>query len=289
MYSVCPPDHNMWPINSCLVSGYNIGYYIIYTLWCHVSTVSFIEHSPGGLAHQLPRSHSFWRSLFTHFPGSSRYFSGKQFAVYITLKCQSVFITARKRSLGQGNIFRSVCQEFCSQGWVCVVAGGGACVVAQGGMHGFMGCMHGCWGACVVAGGMHGCRGACVVVGGCVVTEGHAWLLGVCMVAGGGACVVARGVHGCWGACVVQGDMHGCRGHVWLPGGMHGCQRVAWLLGGCVIAGEHAWLLGGMCGCWGGMHGCRGCIEYDEIQSMSGQYASYWNAFLLLYAKTLRK
>ena len=28
-------------------------------------------------------------------------------------------ITARKRSLGQGNIFRSVCQEFCSQagGW----------------------------------------------------------------------------------------------------------------------------------------------------------------------------
>ena len=27
-----------------------------------------------------------------------------------------VIITARKRSLGQGNIFRSVCQEFCSQG-----------------------------------------------------------------------------------------------------------------------------------------------------------------------------
>ena len=25
------------------------------------------------------------------------------------------FITARKRSLGQGNIFRSVCQEFCPQ------------------------------------------------------------------------------------------------------------------------------------------------------------------------------
>ena len=28
----------------------------------------------------------------------------------------SNIFTARKRSLGQGNIFRSVCQEFCSQG-----------------------------------------------------------------------------------------------------------------------------------------------------------------------------
>ena len=32
-------------------------------------------------------------------------------------------ITARKRSLGQGNIFTSVCQEFCSQGG-CLVPGG---------------------------------------------------------------------------------------------------------------------------------------------------------------------
>ena len=29
----------------------------------------------------------------------------------------------------------------------------------------------------------------------------------------------------------------------------------------------------------GGMHGGRG---YDEIRSMNGRYASYWNAFLLL-------
>ena len=29
----------------------------------------------------------------------------------------SLLITARKRSLGQGNIFRSVCQEFCPRGW----------------------------------------------------------------------------------------------------------------------------------------------------------------------------
>ena len=31
-------------------------------------------------------------------------------------------VTARKRSLGQGNIFRSVCQEFCPQGEVCLSA-----------------------------------------------------------------------------------------------------------------------------------------------------------------------
>ena len=30
--------------------------------------------------------------------------------------------TARKRSLGQGNIFSSVCQEFCSYGGVCLSA-----------------------------------------------------------------------------------------------------------------------------------------------------------------------
>ena len=53
----------------------------------------------------------------------------------------SLLITARKRSLGQGNIFTSVCQEFCSQGGsghggVPVSGGvwswGGAC--SQGGL-----------------------------------------------------------------------------------------------------------------------------------------------------------
>ena len=33
-----------------------------------------------------------------------------------------LFITARKRSLRQGNIFRSVCQEFCPQEGVCLSA-----------------------------------------------------------------------------------------------------------------------------------------------------------------------
>ena len=69
--------------------------------------------------------------------------------------------------------------------------------------------------------------------------------------------MVARG-----GACVVA------------PGG-----------GGCVVAPQrgHAWLLwGGMHGCSGGMHG----IQQDmEIRSMSGRYASYWNAFLSEYSR----
>ena len=98
--------------------------------------------------------------------------------------------------------------------------------------------------AWLLRGGVHGCSG-----GHAWLLGGHAWLLG-------GACMVAPGGHA-WllgGACVVaQG------GHAWLlPGGA--CM-VAW--------GGHAWLLGG---------GMRGF--FDEIRSMSGRYASYWNAFL---------
>ena len=96
---------------------------------------------------------------------------------------------------------------------------------------------------------------------------GRAWLWGACMVVGG--------MHCCWGG------VHGCGGHAWLPGGvcglggLHSCWGgmcgCGWGVHGC---GGHAWLLGGM-------GGCRGvCMGYDEIQSMSGRYASYWNAFL---------
>ena len=86
-------------------------------------------------------------------------------------------------------------------------------------------------------------------------TGGHAWLLG--------------GVHGCGRACVVAG------------GGMHGCWGVYVVAGGCVAYRECAWL-------WG-MRGCRVacvvagggvCVGHDDIRSMSGRYASYWNAFL---------
>ena len=41
-----------------------------------------------------------------------------------------------------------------------------------------------------------------------------------------------------------------------------------------------------------GGHGCRGaCIGYDVIQSMSGRYASYWNAFLfsIIFYRELHK
>ena len=75
------------------------------------------------------------------------------------------------------------------------------------------------------------------------------------MVALGGACVVALG--GVW---FLPG------GHAWFfPGGMHG-----FFWGACMVFSRgHAWFfLGGA------------CIGYDEIRSMSGRYASYWNAFL---------
>ena len=132
-----------------------------------------------------------------------------------------------------------------------------------------------------------------------VHTGGCAWLLGACMVAGG-ACMVAWGVHGCWGACVVTGGLHGCwgtcmvgRGACVVAGGMHGYQGVCGCWGASVVA------KGDVHGCWGacmiagGMHGCWGvwfqgaCIGYDKIRSMSGRYASYWNAFLLFEKKII--
>ena len=84
---------------------------------------------------------------------------------------------------------------------------------------------------------------------------------GVCVVAPGGVCVVALGGH-VWllgGVCVVAlGGVHGCS-----QGGVRGCSG-----GVCVVAR-------------GGVHGF-----FDEIRSMSGRYASYWNAFL--YSKYSR-
>ena len=68
------------------------------------------------------------------------------------------FITARKRSLGQGNVLSSVCQGFCPQegdmrdrgrAW----RGEGVCMVEGGG--GMCGRGHVWWG------GVHG-RGACM-------------------------------------------------------------------------------------------------------------------------------
>ena len=66
-----------------------------------------------------------------------------------------IMITARKRSLGQGNIFTSVCHSFCPGGWWACVEEGCAWRghVWQGGMYGK--------GACVAGGGA--CRqGVCI-------------------------------------------------------------------------------------------------------------------------------
>ena len=77
------------------------------------------------------------------------------------------------------------------------------------------------------------------------------------------------------GVCVVAPEgvgMCGCSrgGHAWLLFG--GACMVA-PGGACVVAlGGCAWLLLG-----GGMRGIR---RDTEIRSMSGRYASYWNAFL---------
>ena len=207
------------------------------------------------------------------------YFTFIRVGISVVLKV-NFFITARKRSLGQGNIFTPVCHS---------VHGGGACMVALGGHAWLPRGVHGSSrGSCMVAlgEGVHGCSEGCMVAsrGSCMVAPGgHAWLLqgvgGMCGSPGGhawlllGVCMVAPGGHA-WlllgRTCVVAlGGMHGC------SGGVHGCSR------------RCAWLLpGGMCGCsqgmvhgcsWGDMHGIR---RDREIQSMSGRYASYWNAFL---------
>ena len=86
---------------------------------------------------------------------------------------------------------------------------------------------------------------------------GHAWLLqgGVCGCSqGGNAWFYFGGVHG-----FIQGA--GC---AWFySGGMHG-----FIWGACMV------LFGGACMVFSVFFG------YNEIRSMSGQYASYWNAFL---------
>ena len=106
-----------------------------------------------------------------------------------------------------------------------------------------------------------------------VCSGGHVWLLqgGAWFFPGGGSVLgfFWGGMHGFCRGCMVFS-----RGHVWFfpgghawffPGGMHGFSG-----GVCVFfSTEHAWFFpGGL------------CVRYDEIRSMSGRYASYWNAFL---------
>ena len=93
------------------------------------------------------------------------------------------------------------------------------------------------------------------------VCEGYVFT-GVCL-SMGGPCVVARGgMHSCFGG--VHGFFRGA--------GMRG-----FFQGACMV------FLGGMHGFfWGAgvVFSGGACIGYDEIRSVSGRYASYWNAFL---------
>ena len=109
-------------------------------------------------------------------------------------------------------------------------------------------------------GGVRGCsRGVCVVALG-----------GACVVLFRGACVVLFG--GCawfysgWVCVVALGGMHGCSGGACVVLFREAC---------VVLFGGHAWFYSG-----GGMHGFFSFFGYNEIRSMSGRYASYWNAFL---------
>ena len=152
-----------------------------------------------------------------------------------------------------------VCKGYVFTG-VCLSTGG-ACVVAPGGGGGHV------W---LLLGGMHGfIQGVCMVLFG-----GHAWFYsgGACVVLFRGACVVLfRGV------CMVL--LGGCAwfysGGAWFYlGGMHGF----------IWEGHALFYSGGMHGfIWGGVHGFFSFFGYNEIRSMSGQYASYWNAFLFLF------
>ena len=142
---------------------------------------------------------------------------------------------------------KRVCEGYVFTG-VCHSVHRGAVRGCSGG--GMCGCsgggMHGC-----SRGGVHGCSG------------GHAWLLP------GGVCVVALGEGECAWLLRGRGSVHGCSG------------------GACVVAWGGAWLLLGRGACvvapGGACMAAAGggvCGFSDEIRSMSGRYASYWNAFL---------
>ena len=90
----------------------------------------------------------------------------------VSLRCSlSIFLLPPATKLGQGNIFRSVCHEFCPRGEACM----------EGAMHG-QGGMRGRGGVCgrgmCMVGSMHG--QGCVCGRGACVARGHAWLGGMC-------------------------------------------------------------------------------------------------------------
>ena len=116
--------------------------------------------------------------------------------------------------LGQGNVFRSVCQEFCPGGhaWKGGMCGRGACMVG-----GMCGSGRAWWGG-MCGRGVHG-RGACMAGRGMHGREGHAWQ---------GACM-AGSMHGrgcAWqGACVADTTRYSQWAGSTHPTGMHSCYQ----------------------------------------------------------------
>ena len=71
--------------------------------WCHCTLASGCMPARQLVLHRLVLP------MVARFGGSCYSDDGREFNLCI-------IITARKRSLGQGNIFSSMCQEFCTQG-----------------------------------------------------------------------------------------------------------------------------------------------------------------------------
>ena len=87
--------------------------------------------------------------------------------------------------------------------------------------------------------------------------------------------VYRRGMHGRW-VCVLGVCMAGGM-HTWQGVSMAGaCMAGGCVVGGCVVGGC---VVGG-CVVRGPAWHAGPTGRYYEIQSMSGRYASYWNAFL---------
>ena len=94
------------------------------------------------------------------------------------------------------------------------------------------------------------------------------------------------------GACM-RGFIRGVCG--FIRGGMHvvlfgGVWFYVWFYSWFYLGGMHVVLFRGVCAwfysggmhgfIWGGVRGFLSFFGYNEIRSMSGRYASYWNAFL---------
>ena len=148
----------------------------------------------------------------------------------------------------EGYVFTGVCHSFCSQGGRAWFYSGGRVWFYPGGAWFYSGGVHGfIWGGMrgFIWGGVRGfIRGACVVLFGGGM---HGFIWGACVVLFGGACMVLFG------------------GHAWFYSGGH-----AWFYSG----GRACFYSGGACVVFPVFFG------YNEIRSMSGRYASYWNAFL---------